>query len=411
MTEKDRLESIKWNGGQHLKNFKRTNITYNMCLAAVKDDGSALQYVPEEFRDQAIYKEACRSYGLALADVPKDMATEEMYTLAVKSNGTALAYIPQSKITSELCRYAALSTPAAFNYIPEEYITPDLVLESMRAQSKPKWDYAKSENVMTSGLESFKYIPAELKTTEMCLALVSLEPELIWELPKKNRTAKVCSAAIKAFGYDTVEEAIKDNPRLLTRMHESLCTEPVSLAFVNSDYFTDAVRFNRSPSPGERRGMKATVSGGNFFLKGDEFPLKNILRWHSASMIAVTKCWQMLEFVPDKTRDYEICKAAVVSDAYSIMFVPIKFRTKELCDMAFRKSPSLAIEYIPEDLITDDMCYKVIEDSACGLMSIPDSKKTKDICLHAVRKSPSQIMYVPAELKEYVQKELDNENA
>lgn len=411
MTEKERIESIKINGGQHLKNFKRTNITYDMCMAAVKNDGSALQYVPEELRDQAIYKEACRSYGLALADVPKDMATEEMYTLAVKSNGAALAYIPQSKITSELCRYAALSTPAAFNYVPEEYITPELVLESLRAQSKPKWDYSKSENVMTSGLESFKYIPAELKTTEMCLALVALEPELIWEFPKKNRTAKVCSAAIKAFGYDSVEEAIKDNPRLLTRMHESLCTESVSLAFVNSDYFTDAVRFNRDPDSGEKRGMKATLGGGNFFLNGDEFPLKNILKHYSVATIATKKCWDMLMYVPKKIVDYELCKAAVESDVYSFMYVPQKYRTKELCDMAFQKSPDFAISYIPEELITDDMCYKVIEESPLCLMSIPDSKKTKEICLRAVQKYPSQMMYVPKDLQEDIKKELNQTNA
>lgn len=399
MNEQERIESIKWNGGAHLKNFKKENITYGMCLAAVENTGSALQYVPEEFRDKKIYTEACRTYGLALASVPEGMKTKEMYELAVKQNGTALQFVPEVSITADLCRYAALSCPEAFTYIPKAYITAELVLESLKAQSKPKWDYAASKNVMTSGLESFNRLPVSVRDNDMCLALVSLEPALIWELPKKNRTAKVCKAAVKSFGYDTVEEAVLAEPRLISRMHASLCTEPVSLAFVNSDYFTDAVRFNRDPAPGEKRGMKASIiGGGNFFLNGDEFPLKNILRWRSAAGIAVRKCWQMLQYVPKEDRDMNLCMEAVKADAYSIMFVPDKCRTKELCLMAYEKDPHISIEYMPIEYITDEMCYKLIKDIDTSLMAIPDARKTKEICLAAVRKNPSQVNYVPEDI-------------
>lgn len=41
MTEEERIQSIKKNGGCHLQNFKKENITYDMCLAAVMDDGEA----------------------------------------------------------------------------------------------------------------------------------------------------------------------------------------------------------------------------------------------------------------------------------------------------------------------------------------------------------------------------------
>lgn len=42
MTEAERIQSIVKNGGRHLMTFKEKNITYSMCLAAVKNDGTAI---------------------------------------------------------------------------------------------------------------------------------------------------------------------------------------------------------------------------------------------------------------------------------------------------------------------------------------------------------------------------------
>ena len=50
MTEEERIQSIKKNGGCHLQNFKKENITYDMCLAAVMDDGEAIEYVPDDYK-------------------------------------------------------------------------------------------------------------------------------------------------------------------------------------------------------------------------------------------------------------------------------------------------------------------------------------------------------------------------
>ena len=79
MTEEERIQSIKKNGGCHLQNFKKENITYDMCLAAVMDDGEAIEYVPDDYKTKEIYTEACRSNGMVLKKVPPMYASEKVY--------------------------------------------------------------------------------------------------------------------------------------------------------------------------------------------------------------------------------------------------------------------------------------------------------------------------------------------
>ena len=104
MTEQERIESIKKNGGQHLKNFKKENITYSMCLEAVSLDGTALYYVPEEFKDEQMYIAACSQNGEMLFHVPEKWINKQLCEKAVKTYGDALKYVPLEYKTYELCK-------------------------------------------------------------------------------------------------------------------------------------------------------------------------------------------------------------------------------------------------------------------------------------------------------------------
>ena len=125
MTESERIESIKQLGGRHLKDFKPDEITYEMCLIAVMQDGDALKYVPADLCTEEIYNTACRSNGYVLRYVPISYRTEELCEIAVNSYGCAIADVPEEYKTPELCLKAACQDPYAYNFIPVQYITVD----------------------------------------------------------------------------------------------------------------------------------------------------------------------------------------------------------------------------------------------------------------------------------------------
>ena len=51
MTEEERIKSINKYGGRHLQRYNKENITYDMCLTAVATDGTALEFVPDEYKE------------------------------------------------------------------------------------------------------------------------------------------------------------------------------------------------------------------------------------------------------------------------------------------------------------------------------------------------------------------------
>ena len=70
--------------------------TAKEALEAVKQDGYALQYVPESIMTEAIALEAVKQNGYALKYVPESIMTEAIALEAVKQNGYALQYVPKS---------------------------------------------------------------------------------------------------------------------------------------------------------------------------------------------------------------------------------------------------------------------------------------------------------------------------
>ena len=81
------------------------NQTSEICLAAVKQDGTALQYVKEQTPE--ICLEAVKQNGFALKYVKKQ--TAEICLAAVKQESAVLKYV--KKQTPEICLAVFKSTP------------------------------------------------------------------------------------------------------------------------------------------------------------------------------------------------------------------------------------------------------------------------------------------------------------
>ena len=375
MTEQERIDSIVKNGGCHLKNFKPENITYQMCLTAVSDTGSAICYVPEQYRTEEIYQIASQSFGDILRIIPQEYLTPEICTNAVKAMGTALTYVPDAYKTSDLCFLAVCKDPQAFQYVPTNMLTPEFCARVVKQK----------------GYHSISSLPNDLKNSSFIASLVCEAPESFYALPKKNRTAVICKQAIEGFGYPSVAAAVKDKPSLFRLLHPSLYDHDSCLAFVQSDYFKSAARV----VPG--RGMRISITDDDLEIDGEKIKLSKFLRYYDVCAEAVQANRLIIKSVPREHITAELCELSIKADGYSFKYVPEEFRTRELCQLAFECYP-WNLEVIPDQYKTPEMCLAAVKESGFLLKAVPDGLKTHEMCMIAVTDGGRGLDAVPERL-------------
>jgi len=157
--------------------------TPELCFEAVKNDdlGTALEYVPKKFKTYDLYFEAVKKTGYALFCVPEDLRTQELCFEAINKRdktGSALKYVPENLKTANLC-LIAVKNGGSLKYVPEEFKSPEICLEAVKH----------------SGYE-LEYVPEFFKTEELCAVAIKDNNRGFKYVPKKLRQ-KVKNVASK----------------------------------------------------------------------------------------------------------------------------------------------------------------------------------------------------------------------
>lgn len=80
--------------GHSLKSIPNKFKDRELCkIAALRDNGNALQFVPENILDYEFCKEIVSEYGIALQFVPSKFKDYQLCEIAVKQNKMAVLYI------------------------------------------------------------------------------------------------------------------------------------------------------------------------------------------------------------------------------------------------------------------------------------------------------------------------------
>ena len=321
--------------------------------------------------------ELVKNGKLKLNSLDSDEISYEVCKAAVEYKGTAIKDVPKSLLTKELCQIAVVNTVMAYRSIPKDYISPDFVVEVAR-----KSDY-----------ENINYIPTVYKDKSFYLGLVSTDPEFIWYIPRKALTAEIGKAAIKSMGYSSTSDAVKDYPRLLSRLHKSLYDHETCLNFVESTFFTDRHSFfkeNERPWLDEKKGL--------FGFKDnlvDGYYLSEMMKWVDVIIPLLRLRGDFISFVQKQLLTDDMIKIAIDSTAWAIKKVPEEYRTENVMLYAVEKDP-LNIEYMHENMISAEMSKKVVERSGVALRFIPSRFITKELCLIAVKNGDNSVIdYVP----------------
>lgn len=139
------------------------DIDESIVLKAVSRVGKALQYVQENKRTPELCEAAIRQDGMAIYFVPNQ--TLELCLLAIKQNPNALQYITNQ--TPELCKIAVRCNPMTIKYVRNQ--TPELAMMAVKQNiyayeyienpTTELSEYVKERRVRSSiesGIQSFK---------------------------------------------------------------------------------------------------------------------------------------------------------------------------------------------------------------------------------------------------------------
>ncbi len=154
--------------------------TLDACLAAVTEDGRALQFVPEAMKTPDVCAVAVRNDGTALQFVPEKLRTPELCAATVRKDGRALEWVPEALKTPEMCLAAVRGGAWALKLVPDELKTPELCMEAVKASGWALW-----------------WVPEELKTEKLCLEAVRQDGLALKHVPERLKTSALCVVAVR----------------------------------------------------------------------------------------------------------------------------------------------------------------------------------------------------------------------
>lgn len=101
-----------------------SELTYELCLEAVKNDCSQFEHVPDKFKTIEMYTIVLKEDPMLIKDIPKRLHTEEMAWIVLEEmddDGVGFKYISNNIKTIEMCmKYAKLH--ATLDGVPDKFL-------------------------------------------------------------------------------------------------------------------------------------------------------------------------------------------------------------------------------------------------------------------------------------------------
>lgn len=118
-TEKVCMRAVTQNGTdlQYVPSKLRTR---ELCLCAISQNCDAIHYIPKKMLDFDFYLDAVAKNRHVLKYVPDDLKNQELCLEAVNHCGPALEYVPEALLTRGLCLDAIRNDPRSLNYLSDE---------------------------------------------------------------------------------------------------------------------------------------------------------------------------------------------------------------------------------------------------------------------------------------------------
>ena len=192
--------------------------TYRLACMAVEVCGYTLEYVPQRFKTFDVCLLAVIQQGWMLQCVPKRFRNFKMCLEAVKSNGMALAFVPEKFFGpilgptkgKQLCKEACKRDGGALQVVPPHLIDLNLCHIAMEARGSLKYvpmewrSYDLCALAVQKFASNLEYVPRQvlledLAKGEKILQSAARDIEVFgWVMNNEFKTPGVCMAAVRA---------------------------------------------------------------------------------------------------------------------------------------------------------------------------------------------------------------------
>lgn len=174
----------------NLKEYDITNITYDLCLEAIKSDVYNIKYVPINLITKELTEIAVNINGLILNHIPNEFKTLDICKLAVNIHGGSLGYVPFYKFNDdtnyEICKIAVQNYSHAFYRVPEKYITKEII------ENLIKKDKVNIIMICGNNLDKFD----QIFINNIIKECISYRNSLLDCIPKKYITNEIATIAL-----------------------------------------------------------------------------------------------------------------------------------------------------------------------------------------------------------------------
>lgn len=165
---------------------------YFIMYFAVRKNGFAIIYASDIIKnDEEICMAAVQNNGWALQHVPDNMKTQEMCEAAVEICHWTLQFVPDNMKTQEMCEAAV-----RLDHRPADLQEPVLLYVPRHWRSKLICEAALHANP-----RSLQHIPHEIISLDICMAAVQRWGHLLRHVPDNMKTLEICKAAVKESNY------------------------------------------------------------------------------------------------------------------------------------------------------------------------------------------------------------------
>lgn len=168
-----------------------------MCLAAVKQDGQTLRFVPENVKCLTICYAAVKQHGWALRDVPDNLKDRAMCLQSVRTSGDSLMFVPERFLDDEISECLTIN------------------------------DEGHETNILSM-------LPDHVKTYEKCMQSVKRDGQMLKNVPDCHKDKDICLTAVKndsdALRYvpDILKDWVERHKRV-EKVDEDVVTAPLWL--------------------------------------------------------------------------------------------------------------------------------------------------------------------------------------
>ena len=365
-----------------IKNYKKN------VMAAVKQDGLALQFVNEKFReDRDVVLTAVNQNGLALQFVGVQFQnSREVVLTAVAQNGKSLIYASQQfqecqENILEIVRKNGLT----LQYAKEEFRNKREIILAAVSNNGLSLQYANDE---------FK------KNKELVLAAVNQNGlSLQHTSPEIQKDSKIVLLAVTQNGLaleyasnplrddeELVLAAVKQNGLSLRYAPQLQDDQTIVLASVASNglalqYASNALRNNRNVV------LKALANNASAFQYASEDLKKN----DDFILMAMTKAGLVLEYTAYPFREkWEIVSAAVSQNGLALKYASEELQNDyKLVKIAVRQN-GLSLQFASEKLRNNkDLALLAVTQNGLALEHVSDPlKNDKKLVLAAIKQNP-----------------------